>query len=107
MDTKVMTAHVPLALAEKVDEWAARLERPRGWIIKQALADWVADEERRHQATLEGLADVDAGRMISHERVMAWLRSLETDRPQPMPGPDALPERHAEDRSEGQDSGLK
>ena len=38
MDTKVITAHVPLPLAEKVDELAARLERPRGWIVKQALA---------------------------------------------------------------------
>lgn len=36
--TKVLTAHVPLPLAEKVDQMAARLERPRGWIIKQALA---------------------------------------------------------------------
>jgi predicted transcriptional regulator len=27
-----MTAHVPLALAKKVDQLAARLERPRGWI---------------------------------------------------------------------------
>jgi predicted transcriptional regulator len=88
MDTKVMTAHVPLALAEKVDEWAARLERPRAWIIKQALADWVADEERRHQGTLEALAEVDAGRVVSHDRVMAWLDSLGSDQPLPMPSPD-------------------
>ena len=103
MDTKVMTAHVPLALAEKVDEWAARLERPRGWIIKQALADWVADEERRHQATLEGLADVDAGRVIAHERVMAWLKSLETDRPLPMPRPDAQADSQADGQVLGQE----
>ena len=83
-----MTAHVPLALAEKVDEWAARLERPRGWIIKQALADWVADEERRYQETLAALAEVDAGRFVSHERVMTWLDRLGTDKPLPMPMPD-------------------
>jgi len=85
MDTKVMTAHVPLALAEKVDEWAARLERPRGWIIKQALADWVADEERRRQLTLEALADVDAGRLVPHARIKAWAESLGTDKPLPVP----------------------
>ena len=28
--TKVLTAHVPLSLAEKVDAMAARLERSRG-----------------------------------------------------------------------------
>ncbi len=44
-DTKVLTAHVPLTLADKVDALAARLERSRGWMIKQALADWVDQEE--------------------------------------------------------------
>jgi predicted transcriptional regulator len=34
---KVLTAHVPLPMADKVDQMAARLERSRGWIMKQAL----------------------------------------------------------------------
>ena len=38
IDTKVLTAHIPLPLAEKVDQMAARLERSRGWIVKQALS---------------------------------------------------------------------
>ncbi|MFW5397033.1 MAG: ribbon-helix-helix CopG family protein, partial [Candidatus Accumulibacter regalis] len=29
-ETKVLTAHVPIPLAEKVDQMAARLERSRG-----------------------------------------------------------------------------
>ena len=61
MTTKVLTAHVPLSLAEKVDQLAARLERSRGWIIKQALSAWVEQEEERRRLTLEALADVDAG----------------------------------------------
>jgi len=28
-------------LAEKVDIWAARNDRPRGWAVKQALTNWV------------------------------------------------------------------
>ena len=40
-DTRVVTAHVPISLAEKVDRMAARLERSRGWIIKQALSAWI------------------------------------------------------------------
>jgi len=39
--TKVVTAHLPLRLAERVDEMAARLERSRGWIVKQALEAWM------------------------------------------------------------------
>ncbi|HGU9140886.1 TPA: ribbon-helix-helix domain-containing protein, partial [Escherichia coli] len=46
--TKVITAHVPLSMADKVDLMAARLERSRGWIIKQALSAWLAQEEERN-----------------------------------------------------------
>jgi predicted transcriptional regulator len=85
METKVLTAHVPLPLAEKVDQLAARLERPRGWIIKQALAAWVDQEEERRRLTLEALADVDAGNVIDHQAMQAWADSLESDTPLPVP----------------------
>ena len=65
--TKVLTAHVPLPLAEKVDQMAARLERSRGWIMKQALSAWIDQEEERSRLTREALADVDAGRVIDHQ----------------------------------------
>ncbi len=85
MDTKVLTAHVPLSLAEKVDELAARLERSRGWIVKQALSAWIEQEEERHRLTLEALADVDAGHVIDHQAVQAWADSLGTRKPLPPP----------------------
>lgn len=84
-ETKVLTAHVPLALAEKVEAMAARLERSRGWVMKQALAAWVDLEEERHRMTLEALADVDAGRVIDHQAIKAWADSLNTDAPLPSP----------------------
>jgi predicted transcriptional regulator len=80
IETKVLTAHVPLPLAEKVDAMAARLERSRGWVMKQALAAWVDQEDERHRMTLEALADVDAGRVIDHHAVLAWADSLATDK---------------------------
>jgi predicted transcriptional regulator len=84
-DTKVLTAHVPLGLAEKVEVMAARLERSRGWVMKQALAAWVDLEEERHRLTLEALDDVDAGRLIDHSAIQAWADSLGTDTPLPSP----------------------
>ncbi|MBI5860599.1 MAG: ribbon-helix-helix protein, CopG family [Rhodocyclales bacterium] len=83
--TKVFTAHVPLALAEKVDQVAARLERSRGWIVKQALSAWIDREEERSRLTREALDDVDTGRVIDHQAVHAWADSLST--PNPLPAP--------------------
>ncbi|HZT21081.1 MAG TPA: ribbon-helix-helix domain-containing protein [Dongiaceae bacterium] len=85
MKTKVLTAHVPLPLAQKVDKLADRLERSRGWIVKQALSAWIDQEEERHRLTLEALADVDAGRVIEHQAVQAWADSLGTGKPLPAP----------------------
>lgn len=33
-------------------------------------------DEEKHKLTLAGLADVDAGRTISHEEMKAWVRSM-------------------------------
>lgn len=85
VETKVLTAHVPLPLAEKVDQLAARLERSRGWIVKQALSAWIDQEEERSRLTREALADVDAGRVIDHQAVLAWADSLSTPNPLPVP----------------------
>ena len=85
MSTKVLTAHVPLTLAKKVDRLAARLERSRAWIVKQALTAWIDQEEERRRLTREALADVDAGRVIDHQAVQAWAESLDADRPLPAP----------------------
>lgn len=84
-DTRVLTAHVPTQLAAKVDSLAERLDRSRGWVVKQALAAWVEQEERRYNMTLEALADVDAGLGVAHEQVKAWAASLATDKPSPLP----------------------
>lgn len=84
-DTKVLTAHVQLPLAEKVDQLVAKLERSRGWIVKQALAAWVDQEEERSRLTREALVDVDTGQVIDHQAVQAWADSLSTDNPLPVP----------------------
>lgn len=84
-DTRVMTAHVPIPLAEQVDELAAKLERSRGWVVKQALAAYVEREAERYRLTLDAMADVDAGAGVSHEDVKAWVASLGADQPGQLP----------------------
>lgn len=83
--TKVLPAHVPLPLAKRVDRMAERLERSRGWIMKQALSAWLDQEEERERLTREALADVEAGLTVDHEAVLAWADSLSTGDPLPAP----------------------
>ncbi|MGH8683612.1 MAG: CopG family ribbon-helix-helix protein [Burkholderiales bacterium] len=76
MDTRVVTAHLPTDLAEKLDDLAERLDRPKGWIVKEAVASYVALEEKRRRLTLEALADVDAKRTVDHAGIEAWAEGL-------------------------------
>ena len=85
METKVLTAHMPASIVNKVDKLAQRLERSRAWVVKQALSAWIDQEEERHRLTLEALADVDARRVIGHQAVQALADSLSTRKPLPAP----------------------
>lgn len=76
MDTRVVTAHLPIDLADKLEGLAERLDRPKGWIVKEAIASYVALEEKRHRLTLEAMADVDAGRTLDHAEVELWAEGL-------------------------------
>ncbi|KLP46323.1 CopG family ribbon-helix-helix protein [Enterobacter ludwigii] len=79
--TRVITAHVPAEMAEKIDEMAANYDRSRGWIVKQALAAIIEQEENHHQMILDGLADVDAKRVVEHSEVLKWANSLNSETP--------------------------
>ena len=84
-DSRVITAHVPAPLAAKLDVLADRLDRSRGWIVKQALSAWVEQEEERHSHTLDALADIASGQVLAHTDVKAWAESLVTSNPLPLP----------------------
>ncbi|WKL56204.1 ribbon-helix-helix domain-containing protein [Asticcacaulis sp. ZE23SCel15] len=76
MNTRVVTAHIPVELADQLDEISSRLDRPKGWIVKQALASWVELEARRHAMVMEALADADEGRVVGHADIKAWVNGL-------------------------------
>ena len=76
MADRVLTAHISEDLAEEVDRLAERLDRSRGWLVKEALTRYVDLERRRHELTLEALADVEAERLHDHSVVEAWVASL-------------------------------
>lgn len=85
VETRVITARVPVQLAERVDQLAAHLGRSKDWIVKQALTAWIDQEEERGRQTRAALADVDAGSVIDHQAVQVWADSLSTDTPLPAP----------------------
>ena len=87
METRVITAHVPIPLAEKLDMLADRYDRSRAWVVKQALDSWIEDAEERYRSTLEAMEDAEAGNVVDNDEAVAWIKSLSTAQPLPMPVP--------------------
>ncbi len=87
MGTKVLTAHIPDELADKVDRYAKSMDRSATWIVNRALAEWVDWEERKRDLTLEALAAVDRDEAVEDEAVARWIESLDTDQPLAAPAP--------------------
>jgi predicted transcriptional regulator len=85
MPTQAVTAHLPADFVAELDQHAHRMERSRGWIVKEAVRDWLERAQRRDEWTREAIASADAGRLIEHEQVEEWLDSLGTANPKPVP----------------------
>ena len=61
-DGRVVTAKLPDDLVSKMDEVAGRMDRSKSWIVRQAVAEWLAEERRRYELTLEAMKSVDEGK---------------------------------------------
>lgn len=86
-ETRVLTAAIPAALADKLAVMAAERDQSPDVIVRQALSAWVEDEEERYRLTLKAIAQIDAGQYVEHSEVVAWAESLGTDHPLPVPRP--------------------
>jgi predicted transcriptional regulator len=63
-----------------MDEVADRIDRSKSWIVREAVSQWLAEEERRYELTLEALRDVNEGRTIPHEEVLAMVEKRKRER---------------------------
>ncbi len=84
-DTKVLTARLPVSMLDKIDLFAKRLERSRGWIMKQALLAWIDQQEKHSRLIRKASMDVDSGSVIDHKSVQTWAESLSTESPVQVP----------------------
>lgn len=59
----------------QLDKMAEQMDRPRAWIIKEAVAQYLERETWYLAEVQKGLDDAEAGRVISHEKMGARLKA--------------------------------
>jgi len=56
-------------------EIATALERPRSWVMEQAVRDYATLQQWQLAAIDEGIRAADGGVVVAHEDVVPWVRS--------------------------------
>ena len=76
------SVRMPDELLEQLQEAAEKLRRSKGWIINDAVREYLVKEERKSRMledTRKALADIKAGRVVDGADVIDWLDSWGTD----------------------------
>lgn len=74
---KVTSVRLEDELSSKLDALATSLERPRAWVIEQAIKSYVEEQAWQVGAVSEGLEEYRSGRaeLVPHEQVMDQLEA--------------------------------
>lgn len=76
-------------LQDRLEQTAGRLRRSKGWVISEALTEFISKEERhlqRLQRTRTALDQLDAGQVIDGDEVLKWISSWGNENEKPIPG---------------------
>jgi predicted transcriptional regulator len=69
-------ARVSVGLDRDISKLAVALGRSKSWVIEQALENYVGSERQFVEAVNQGLADIEAGRTMTHEQVVGRIDAL-------------------------------
>jgi predicted transcriptional regulator len=83
--TAPVSVRLESTLNDQVTAIATALDRPRSWVIEQAVRDFVAMQEWQLAAIDAGVKAADAGRVVAHEDVVRWFQSWGKPDELPMP----------------------
>ena len=86
----VTTVRLQAEVEQHLEAIAKRLERSKGWVINQALAEYIEKqqlEQGRWTQTLEAMESAALGNVVDASDVHSWLNSWGTEAEQDGPGP--------------------
>ena len=81
-----MTGTVPISLrvseqkAREIEALAKATDRPKSWLLEQALDAYLETHSWQVARIERGLAEVERGEAVAHEKVAEWLSGWGRDR---------------------------
>lgn len=85
----VTTVRLQAEVEQHLEALASKLHRSKGWVINQAVTEYVENQQReqeRWQQTLVAMESAAQGKVVDSSEVYRWLNSWGTDSEQEAPG---------------------
>lgn len=70
----VMSLRLKPELGSRIEQLACAVDRPKNWIVEQALEEYLDRESWQVAQIKQGLAEADAGDFASEAKVAAFKR---------------------------------
>lgn len=84
-DTTTFTFRINKSIKEKLEQEAKRTKRSKSFLVQEVVTDYLDVLEKQDEMVREALASADRGEFISHEDMLVWANSLDTENPLPPP----------------------
>ena len=72
---QAITVRVDEDTLRRIDELAGAMDRPRSWIVTDALCRYLEEEDQWLQKIRKGMAELDRGEGIPRAQVMDAMRN--------------------------------
>lgn len=73
-----LSVRVSREIADDIDRLAKATDRPRSWVLEQAVKSYLEAQAWQIERIEEGMAALDRGEHVTHEDVAEWLSSWGT-----------------------------
>ena len=76
MSDVTVTVRMPREMRDRLEAIGAATQRSKSFLAKMAIGQFVETEAEIIEGIHEALADIEAGRVVSHEEVMRQTREI-------------------------------
>lgn len=73
--TETLSIRIDAETKSRLDALAKRSKRSKSFLAAEAITAFVESEEWQLEEIKKGIKQLDAGQVVSHEKVSKWLKS--------------------------------
>jgi RHH-type transcriptional regulator, rel operon repressor / antitoxin RelB len=73
--TETLSIRIDVETKKRLDALSKRSKRSKSFLAAEAIAAYIESEEWQLGEIQAGIAELDSGQEVSHEKVTKWLKS--------------------------------